>query len=65
MEDKCKADLSHSERGASVSASPSTEEADVGAEVELQLSSDEALVLLLWRCGEVCGETEHELDPFT
>ncbi|KAG7217630.1 hypothetical protein INR49_021318 [Caranx melampygus] len=52
VEDNCKADLSHRERVASVSASSSTEEADVDAEVELQFSSDKALVLLLWRCGE-------------
>lgn len=65
MEENCKADLSHSERGVSVSACSSTEEADVDAKVELQFSSDKALVLLLWRCEDVCGETEHELDPLT
>lgn len=49
MEENCRADLSHNERGGSVSAS--AEEVDVDAEVELRRSSDTSLV---------CGETEHE-----
>lgn len=58
MEENCRADLSHSERGASVSASASTEEADVDAGVELRRSSDTSLFCPLWRC-----ETEHERAP--
>lgn len=61
MEENCRADLSHSERGVSVSesVSASIEEIDVDAEVELRCSGDTSLR----RCREVCGETECEWAP--
>lgn len=67
MEENCRADLSHSERGVSVSdsVSASFEEIGVDAEAELQCSSDASLVCPLRRCREVCGEAEHEWAPLT
>lgn len=59
VEETCRAERSHNERGvsASVSESASTEEADVDAEVELRCFSNASL---LCPCGEACGEAEPE-----
>lgn len=63
VEEKLRADLSHSERGVSVSASTSASAEETETDAEVEISSDASLVRLLSSCREVCGETERESAP--
>lgn len=60
VEEKLRADLSHSERGVSVSASTSASAEETETDAEVEISKDASLVRLLLSCREVCGETERE-----